>query len=42
VNEGDAVFHIAYFKQDDEDVEQSVENYIEEVAEEDWLTTLNN
>jgi len=42
VNEGDAVFHIAYFKQDDDDVEQSVESYIEEVADIDWLTELNN
>ena len=42
VNEGDAVFHIAYFKQDDEEVGQTVESYIEEVAEDDWLTTLNN
>lgn len=42
VNEGDAVFHIAYFKQDDDDVEQTVESYIEEVADVDWLTELNN
>ncbi|MFA0709014.1 succinylglutamate desuccinylase/aspartoacylase family protein, partial [Vibrio sp. 10N.222.48.A3] len=42
VNEGDAVFHIAYFKQDDDEVGQSVESYIEEVAEDDWLTALNN
>ena len=42
VNEGDAVFHIAYFKQYDDEVGQSVESYIEEVAEDDWLTTLNN
>ena len=42
VNEGDAVFHISYFKQDDEEVGQTVESYIEEVAEDDWLTTLNN
>ena len=33
VNEGDAIFHIAYFKQDDDVVEQTVENYIEELTE---------
>ncbi len=33
VNEGDAVFHLAYFQQDDNEVEQAVENYIEEVGD---------
>ncbi len=35
VNEGDAVFHLAYFKQDDQQVEQVVEEFIEEVADVD-------
>ncbi|NLS14120.1 succinylglutamate desuccinylase/aspartoacylase family protein [Vibrio sp. SM6] len=35
VNEGDAIFHIAYFKQDDELVEHVVESYIEELGEYD-------
>ncbi|EKO3848198.1 succinylglutamate desuccinylase/aspartoacylase family protein [Vibrio harveyi] len=35
VNEGDAIFHIAYFKQDDDVVEQTVESYIEELTEVD-------
>ena len=41
VNEGDAVFHLAYFKQDDEEIEQAVENYLEEVIDLDYepLTT---
>lgn len=33
VNEGDAVFHLAYFNQDDDLVEQVVEHYIEEIEE---------
>lgn len=33
VNEGDAVFHLAYFSEDDEEVEQAVEDFIGEVVE---------
>lgn len=33
VNEGDAVFHLAYFQQDDNEVEQAVESYIDEVVD---------
>ncbi len=33
VNEGDAIFHLAYFKQGDSEVGQAVENYIEELNE---------
>lgn len=41
VNEGDAVFHLAYFTEDDDDVEQVVEDIIEELSEADLdpLTT---
>jgi predicted deacylase len=41
VNEGDAVFHLAYFSQSDEMVEQVVGDFIEEVADSDLepLTT---
>ncbi|WP_332400168.1 succinylglutamate desuccinylase/aspartoacylase family protein [Vibrio metschnikovii] len=41
VNEGDAVFHLAYFSQSDEMVEQVVGDFIEEVTESDLepLTT---
>ncbi len=41
VNEGDAVFHLAYFTQDDEMVEQVVGDFIEEVSDVDLepLTT---
>ncbi|MBE4589236.1 succinylglutamate desuccinylase/aspartoacylase family protein [Vibrio navarrensis] len=41
VNEGDAIFHIAYFRQDDDSVEQVVESYIEELvdADTDTITT---
>lgn len=35
VNEGDAVFHLAYFDQDDDIVEQVVEEFIEELTEAD-------
>ncbi|ENK2327246.1 succinylglutamate desuccinylase/aspartoacylase family protein [Vibrio vulnificus] len=35
VNEGDAIFNVAYFRQDDEVVEQVVESYIEELVESD-------
>ncbi|CAM3052127.1 succinylglutamate desuccinylase/aspartoacylase family protein [Vibrio mytili] len=33
VNEGDAIFHLAYFNQGDEEVGQAVESYIEELTE---------
>ncbi|MFV0574162.1 MAG: succinylglutamate desuccinylase/aspartoacylase family protein [Vibrio sp.] len=33
VNEGDAVFHLAYFTQDNESVSEKVDNYIDEVIE---------
>lgn len=33
VNEGDAVFHLAYFRQDNEEAEQAVGEFIEEVSE---------
>ena len=33
VNEGDAVFNIAYFSQDDEIVEQLVEEFIEDISD---------
>ncbi len=33
VNEGDAVFHLAFFSRSDGDVEQVLENYIEEVGD---------
>lgn len=41
VNEGDAIFHLAYFEQDDQEVEQVVEEFIEEVSDADLepLTT---
>ena len=41
VNEGDAIFHLAYFEGDDEEVEQAVEEFIEEVIDADLepLTT---
>ena len=41
VNEGDAVFHLAYFVEDDQQVEQVVEEFIEEVIDSDLepLTT---
>ncbi|QIA64005.1 deacylase [Vibrio astriarenae] len=40
VNEGDAIFHLAYFTQDEEEVEQVVDEFIVEVAsEEESLTT---
>ena len=41
VNEGDAIFHLAYFKEDDGEVEQVVEDFIEEIADADLepLTT---
>ncbi len=41
VNEGDAVFHMAYFTQDNDDVEQVVEDYIEALVDGDneQLTT---
>ncbi|KII80373.1 succinylglutamate desuccinylase/aspartoacylase family protein [Vibrio renipiscarius] len=41
VNEGDAIFHLAYFEEDDEDVEQVVEDFIEEIIDADLepLTT---
>lgn len=40
VNEGDAIFHLAYFTQDEEKVEQVVDEFIVEVAsEEESLTT---
>ncbi len=41
VNEGDAIFHLAYFKQSDEMVEQVVGDFIEEVIDTDLepLTT---
>ncbi|AOW81853.1 succinylglutamate desuccinylase/aspartoacylase family protein [Vibrio mimicus] len=41
VNEGDAVFHLAYFHQDDEIIEQVVGEFIEELTEADLepLTT---
>lgn len=41
VNEGDAVFHLAYFSQSDDMVEQVVGDFIEEVADTDLepLTT---
>lgn len=35
VNEGDAVFHLAYFVEDDQQVEQVVEEFIEEVIDAD-------
>nr|WP_319536341.1 succinylglutamate desuccinylase/aspartoacylase family protein [uncultured Vibrio sp.] len=35
VNEGDAIFHLSYFKQGDSEVGQAVENYIEELNEYD-------
>ena len=35
VNEGDAVFHLAYFTEDDEMVGQTVETYIDEIIEAD-------
>ncbi|MGY3570524.1 succinylglutamate desuccinylase/aspartoacylase family protein [Vibrio paucivorans] len=35
VNEGDAVFHLAYFTQDDQQVEQVVEEFIEVAADAD-------
>lgn len=41
VNEGDAVFHLAFFSQDTELVEQTVESYIDEISdvESDIITT---
>ncbi|HCG8737951.1 TPA: succinylglutamate desuccinylase/aspartoacylase family protein [Vibrio parahaemolyticus] len=33
VNEGDAIFHLAYFSQSDDEVEQAVESYIEGLTE---------
>ncbi|WP_100752170.1 succinylglutamate desuccinylase/aspartoacylase family protein [Vibrio salilacus] len=41
VNEGDAIFHLAYFEQDDQEVEQVVEDFIGEVSDADLepLTT---
>ncbi|GAJ77480.1 predicted deacylase [Vibrio sp. JCM 18905] len=33
VNEGDAIFHLAYFNQGDDSVEQAVESYIEGLTE---------
>ncbi|OEE49089.1 deacylase [Enterovibrio norvegicus] len=33
VNEGDAIFHIAYFEEPDRMVEQQVENYLDEVVD---------
>ncbi|MGD8232146.1 succinylglutamate desuccinylase/aspartoacylase family protein [Vibrio sp. TRT 1302] len=41
VNEGDAIFNLAYFEQDDEEVEQVVEEFIEKVndLDVDPLTT---
>ncbi|WP_162045718.1 succinylglutamate desuccinylase/aspartoacylase family protein [Vibrio taketomensis] len=41
VNEGDAIFHLAYFEGDDEEVEQAVEEFIEDVIDADLepLTT---
>jgi len=33
VNEGDAVFHLAYFSQNDDMVEQLVGDFIEEVSD---------
>jgi predicted deacylase len=41
VNEGDAVFHLAYFEEEDHQVESVVEEFIEEiiVADLDPLTT---
>ncbi|MFB9133388.1 succinylglutamate desuccinylase/aspartoacylase family protein [Vibrio olivae] len=33
VNEGDAVFHLAYFKEDYEEVEQMVGDYIDEISD---------
>ncbi|MDF2154972.1 succinylglutamate desuccinylase/aspartoacylase family protein [Vibrio sp. CAU 1672] len=41
VNEGDAIFHLAYFKPDDEDIEQVVESYLERLvdSETDTITT---
>ncbi|WP_038146512.1 succinylglutamate desuccinylase/aspartoacylase family protein [Vibrio nigripulchritudo] len=38
VNEGDAVFHLAYFTQDTDFVEQTVESYIDEVSDADSET----
>jgi hypothetical protein len=35
VNEGDAIFHLAYFTEDDEMVGQTVETYIDEIIEAD-------
>ncbi len=41
VNEGDAIFHLAYFVEDDNEVEQMVGEYIEEISDIDLdlLTT---
>lgn len=41
VNEGDAVFHLAYFSGDDDEVEQVVEDFIEDFVDADveFLTT---
>ncbi|MDF5048994.1 deacylase, partial [Vibrio parahaemolyticus] len=33
VNEGDAIFHLAYFNQGDNALEQAVESYIEGLTE---------
>ncbi len=35
VNEGDAIYHIAFFEEPDKHVEQQVENYLDEVVDED-------
>ncbi|MBU2896542.1 succinylglutamate desuccinylase/aspartoacylase family protein [Vibrio hepatarius] len=41
VNEGDAIFHLAYFEEDDQEVEQVVGDFIDEVSDADLepLTT---
>ena len=41
VNEGDAIFHLAYFEEDDQQVEQVVGDFIDEVSDADLepLTT---
>ena len=41
VNEGDAIFHLAYFEEDDQEVEQVVGEFIGEVSDADLepLTT---
>ena len=35
MNEGDAIYHIAFFEEPDKLVEKQVENYLDEVVDDD-------